>query len=109
MIEVISDRLKYKIKKERILYIESRRNGSLIHALHNDFKNRISLSMYEEELKKDGFIRAHESYLVNLHYVKELQKTKVVLINGDEVLVSRRQKKYVLEGLKKLNESHEKL
>lgn len=33
---------------------------------------RKSLLRFEEELAKDGFIRVHRSYLVNMHFIKKI-------------------------------------
>ncbi len=44
----------------------------------------------EERLRWDGFYMSHRFYLVNLRYVKELESTKVILQNGEEVFLSRR-------------------
>lgn len=40
---------------------------------------RKSLSRFEEELAKDGLIRVHKSYLVNMHFIKKIDKDSIDL------------------------------
>lgn len=60
---------------------------------------------YVELLKDYGFFRPHQSYLVNLNYVKRVDKNEggfVVMKTGKEIPLSSRQKKRILEFLEKL-------
>ena len=54
-----------------------------------------TLKEYENLLTNYGFYRIHQSYLINLRYVKEYIKGEggeVVMINNDQLDVSRRRK-----------------
>ncbi len=60
---------------------------------------------YVELLKDYGFFRPHQSYLVNLNYVKRVDKSEggfVVMKTGKEIPLSSRQKKRIIEFLEKL-------
>ena len=72
-----------------ILYIESRRHEIWVHCRTEVFITDQTLSYWEEELKKAGFIRVHKSFLVNLYHVRRLGRESVGLDSGDELLVSR--------------------
>ncbi|UBM62997.1 LytTR family DNA-binding domain-containing protein [Candidatus Sulfidibacterium hydrothermale] len=64
-----------------------------------------SLKEYVSLLEEYGFFRPHQSYLVNMNYVKKVDKTDggfVVMKNGKEIPVSLRQKKKIIELLEKL-------
>lgn len=54
-----------------------------------------TLKEYENLLTNYGFYRIHQSYLINLRYVKEYLKGEggeVIMTNGDQLDVSRRRK-----------------
>lgn len=60
---------------------------------------------YEELLKDFGFIRIHQSHLINIKYIKAFIKREggfVRMIDDVEVPVSRRKKEEVLEILNKM-------
>jgi len=59
-----------------------------------------NLKEYAQMLEGYGFFRPHQSYLVNLKFIKKIDKADggfVVLKNGKEIPVSVRQKKKLLE------------
>lgn len=60
---------------------------------------------YDEILSESGFFRPHQSYLINLHQVKRLDKSDggfIVLESGDEIPVSARRKKKLIHLLENL-------
>jgi two-component system LytT family response regulator len=64
-----------------------------------------NLKEYSQMLNDYGFLRPHQSYLVNLKYIKKVDKSDggfVVLKNGKEIPVSVRQKKKLIEIFEKL-------
>jgi two-component system LytT family response regulator len=59
---------------------------------------------YEEILKDHGFIRCHQSHLVNKKFIKSWKKEYgdfLLLFNGTEIPVSRNKKDYVKKALEK--------
>ena len=63
-----------------------------------------TIKEYEELLSENGFIRTHQSHLVNKNYVHSYEKHDggyLKLQNGDTVNVSRQRKEYVLRLLRK--------
>jgi two-component system LytT family response regulator len=64
-----------------------------------------SLGDYADLLGEYGFFRPHQSYLVNLNYVKKVDRGDggfIVMRNNDQVPLSSRQKKNLLNILEKL-------
>ncbi len=64
-----------------------------------------SIKEYDELLCEYGFLRPHQSYLVNLNYVKKIDKTDggfIILKNKKEIPVSIRQKKSIIKSLDRL-------
>lgn len=85
-----------RLPLKEIRFIESNRNYNIIHA-DNDYEMRGTLSELEEKLD-EAFVRVGRSYLVNLHYVRRIGKTELILNTGEKLLVPR-------GSYKKLNEA----
>ncbi len=81
-----------EIALDRLLYIESRLHKLEFHVAEDEMK---IYTMYEvlnkvaNELENDNFIRIHQSYLVNLKYIKAVQRYKVILDNGVELMIPK--------------------
>lgn len=85
-----------RLPLKEIRFIESNRNYNIIHA-DNDYEMRGTLSELEEKLD-EAFVRVGRSYLVNLHYVRRIGKTELILNTGEKLPVPR-------GSYKKLNEA----
>ena len=62
-----------------------------------------SLFEYQSLLEKYGFIRCHQSHLVNKNFVKSIKKSEgsiLLLTNNDEIPMSRDKKKVVKDQFK---------
>jgi two-component system, LytTR family, response regulator len=86
-----------------IICCEAKNNYTIFH-LENGEKLVISKPIYEyEELLSDyGFIRCHNSYLVNKEFVKSLFKedgTTFLVANGIQIPVSRQKRELVRNEL----------
>lgn len=60
------------------------------------------LKVYWESLENQGFIRTHQSHLVNIQHISKFQRTAgatLVMTNGDLVPVSQSFQKCVLSSL----------
>ena len=76
------------IPLEDIYYIESQSHKAVIHMKEEVLECYAKIGDLEEELQGQ-FFRIHKGYLVNLAYVEEYNKTEVMLINGDKLLISK--------------------
>lgn len=84
------------VKFDDILYIESSNSKCILHS-HN--KNEVyniykKLTEIESELDDKRFLRCHQSYLVNMDYIKNADK-QFELINGDVVCIRQRNLKSI--------------
>lgn len=79
-----------RLKTDEILYIENKKRGSKIHLCPNvqlvEFKNdevfsAEKINVLYEQLKEAGFAYAHNSYIVNLNYVKEITYHELTFVN----------------------------
>lgn len=63
-----------------------------------------TLKEYEELFSNDGFLRVHQSHLVNIKYVQSYEKQDggyLKLTDGSNISISRQRKEYVLSVLNK--------
>jgi two-component system LytT family response regulator len=86
---------------ELILFVEAQSNYSIFH-LSNGRKVVASknLGSFENYLAQYQFIRCHQSYLVNPQFIRRISKLKsmvLILDQGNEIPVSRRHRKKVLD------------
>lgn len=89
-----------KISLERLLYIESKLHKLEFHVMEDDmtvYTTYGKLDTLEEELKDNGFIRTHQSYLVNKKYIENVKRYKVVLTNRVELSIPKVRYTYVKE------------
>ena len=76
-----------------LIYVESN-----LHRLTFHFKDNSQYTMYErlstieKELYTLSFYRIHQSYLLNLHYVKTVQKDSLILNTNVRLPISRSKK-----------------
>lgn len=64
-----------------------------------------TLKYFTNILSDEGFVRTHQSHLVNVNYIKEFIKSDggyIVLKNGDSIPVSVRKKSEVIQLLNTL-------
>lgn len=82
-----------KVKMDDIYYFES--DIRTIHLVTKDsnltFTGRIS--KVEEQMKCEGFFRAHKSFIVNLNHVYNIFKDYVTLDNGTKIPLSKYKRK----------------
>ena len=92
------------IRVDEIIFIEAEGNYSNINMKNPQEKYFVSKSLKEIEalLSGRGFIRTHNSYIVNPIYIKKYIKGAggyLVLMNGQTVDVSRANKERVIDAL----------
>ncbi len=84
-----------KIMYDQILYLESEGNNVVIHTKDRKYDYRKNLHMIEDDFLRNGFEKTHRSFIVNLLYVRKIQKESCILSSGDTVPISRRTYKQV--------------
>ena len=86
-----SDYKKITLKKEDILYVESRDSEVWIYARDGQsYRNKTGISQWEN-LLGPGFLRVHRAFLVNIADAK-LTAPDVVTVGGQSIPVSRKYK-----------------
>ena len=82
----------------RILYIESRLHKLEYHIMEDELKVYTcygKLNEIEKEYDKNGFIRLHQSFLVNMHYIERIERYQALLSNGMKIPIPRARYQFV--------------
>lgn len=91
-IQVSLDRNSYELKQREIRYISAYGSYVEIRAQGKLFRKEVSLEEMEQVMEPRLFFRVHRKYLVNMFWIESYQNG-VILLEGQEIPVSRRRKK----------------
>ena len=72
-----------------IWYVEVYGHDLVIHLKDNSFQSKGALNTLEKQIGKDGFIRIHNSFLVNYRYIFAINSKDLTLDNFKKLPVSR--------------------
>ena len=89
---------KREISLERLLYIESNLHKLEFHVMEDTMKVYTmyeTLNALEDSLEDNGFIRIHQSYLVNVKHIKNVVRYKATLTNRVELVIPKARYAYV--------------
>lgn len=78
----------FPLKKDSIIYVESRGKKAEIHAGKETYEMYASLNSLEEELGA-GFYRCHRGYLVHMGYISEYHHDSILLTNGETIYLAK--------------------
>lgn len=83
------------IPRDEIMYVESHNSQCILHQVGNKtYTLYKKLGEIETELAAPCFLRCHQSFLVNMNYVKAVDKD-FTLTNGDVVLIRKKNLKEI--------------
>lgn len=91
---------KKKISLNRILYIESRLHKVKFHVMEDfmvEYSIYETLNNMESYINSKDFLRIHQSFLVNMRYVKSICKYEATLHNGKSFPIPKGRYKGVLD------------
>ena len=84
-----------KIYMSDIVYLENMGNTMTYVTTKGKLETRESVYKKESELTSYGFIRIHASFLVNMDHVYQVNKSSLVMDNGDSIPISRNRYKAI--------------
>jgi len=91
------------IEIDNIIYCKSENSYTTFYlAGGEEIKVSVSIKNVEQKMNSVSFIRPHQSYLVNIHHIKSIQKSSggdLVLDNGKTITISSRKKSEILHLL----------
>ena len=82
----------YNIALKDIIYIEKEKNTCMIITKRKNYNVYMSLKHFEQQLLNTGtldFFRSHQSFIVNMNYVKECSSTFFLLDDDTCIPISR--------------------
>ena len=82
------------VKFDDILYVESSNSKCILHSNNKNYCIYKRLTDIEAELSDKRFLRCHQSYLVNMDYIKNADK-QFELLNGELVCIRQRSLKAI--------------
>ena len=94
------------LKVNEIVRLQSESNYTLFYLIGNK-KVLVAktLKNFEEKLMSYNFMRVHQSHLINLAHMKEIDHGDnfVLMTDGSKVEISKRKKKEFMDSLEKNN------
>lgn len=96
---VANDTGRYKVFLKSLRYVETFNRNLLLHTEQENILCYKSMKEMEQELQEKGFVRCHTSYIVNMFYVKGVNKLEIELITGEILPVSQPKRKFFMEKL----------
>lgn len=76
-----------KIKFDEVIYIEGAVNYIQIHTTDGKHMTYLTMKDIEGYLPKPLFVRIHRSFLINVNYVKVIERAQVRMENGDTLIM----------------------
>ena len=98
-IVVANDSGKYKVFLKSLRYVETFNRNLLLHTEQENIVCYKSMKEMEQELTSQGFVRCHTSYIVNLFFVKGVNKLEISLVTGETIPISQPKRKQFMEQL----------
>lgn len=80
---------KKSIKAADVIYIETARHKNIFYVGEQTYSIYKKLDEIEEELKGLDFLRIHQSFLVNMHYIDKISSYILRLNTGKELSVPK--------------------
>lgn len=77
------------LRMDEIIYIETNRHKNLFYTKKQTYSIYKKLDDIEAELKGQGFVRIHQSFLVNMRYVQKISSYVMKLTTGKEISVPK--------------------
>jgi len=98
-IKIVFNNGKVIINSQDIIYIDVYKHYLAYHTTKEVVEVRSSMSEAEKTLKDLPFVRANNCYLVNMNYIKGVNKFDLLLTNGETLQISRNRRKELLDQL----------
>ncbi|MDD5829579.1 MAG: LytTR family DNA-binding domain-containing protein [Lachnospira sp.] len=99
LIEIKGAKVTQVVSLDETVKVESYRHNLIFTMFTKSIEVRGTIGNYEKQLSENGFVNADRGCMVNLRYVKALNKDNLELQNGLMVHVTRKRLKEVREQL----------
>lgn len=88
-LDIKTGRSRIRLRIQSILYIESYRHYLTIHSSVGTYILRQNITQLSDQLKSDGFIRCHKSYLVNKKFIQDRTTDELILQDQSRLPIGR--------------------
>ena len=78
-----------RLRVDNIIYIETNRHKNMFHTKGQILSIYRKMDELEEDLKGMGFVRAHQSFLINMKYIERISGYVIFLTTGQEISVPK--------------------
>lgn len=78
-----------RLKADDIIYIETSRHKNVFYTKDRTFSIYKKMDELERELKGMGFVRIHQSFLINMKHIERIGSYLMVLDTGKELSVPK--------------------
>ena len=78
-----------RLQTDDIIYIETARHKNVFYTKKQTYTIYKKMDEIEEELVAFGFVRVHQSFLVNMRYIEKISSYVLRLITGKEISVPK--------------------
>lgn len=100
--------IKHTILIQDIYYLAAQSGGSELWTRNDTYYCDESLLQWEQKLPAEVFFRCHHKYLVNFMCVTRIEPQKLILVNGEQIPVSRRRRKALQIAYMKWDTGHKR-
>lgn len=98
---IANDTGKFKVPFKDLKYIETQKGNVLLHLVNRELTAYRSMKEMEQKLPPKQFQRCHTSYIVNMEYIKGVEKLEIELLDGETIPISQPKRKGFMEELTK--------
>ncbi len=78
-----------RLKVDDIIYIETSKHKNVFYTQEQTFSIYKKMDELEEDLKGMGFVRIHQSFLINMKYIEKISNYVMILTTGKEISVPK--------------------
>ncbi|MBE6811391.1 MAG: response regulator transcription factor [Ruminococcaceae bacterium] len=82
--------LRTRIALDEISFIEGYNRHLIVHTVNGNFETVGKIPDIYAVLQPQGFVRTHQGFIVNMHYIRAIEADSVLLTNGHRVMMSVR-------------------
>ena len=87
-----------EIRVDNIIYIEANKPFTTLHMKQGVVDSNDHMIDIFKEVKDNGFMQCHRSYIVNFDEIKEIDDNIIYLKNGERIQISERKKREFMKG-----------
>ena len=77
------------LRVDDIIYIETNKHKNVFYTMKQTYSIYKKMDELEQELEGMGFVRIHQSFLINMKYIKKISSYVMILTTGKEISVPK--------------------